>query len=280
MASCRVRLSNSTIVDVKSPKVMAEGFRVWISGESGSGKSSATALILEQVLAQGGQVLCCDPHGEFGSMWSVNPGATERIGYGGEPVAEESIDWCLEILKSGKSLFIDFSHWAYSYPEKLDSFVLALMREVFTLRRAHPQWTLIVLEEAQNFIPQNQSPGQYSNIKTFLSMLNGGRNFGLQFILTSQRPSLVDVNALSACSVKLFLRISDFTDWKKIKPCVPKGLSLTFNEGKRSIKNFRTGRAVLLSRWTPDAIIQLRQSTVQLRRPLLDAEDGDEQDDS
>lgn len=271
---CRVRFSNSTVIDVKSKTLLEEGFRVWISGESGSGKSSATALILEQVLSQGGQVLCCDPHGEYGNMWSVNPGTIERIGYGGSPVEDSSIDWCVDILRSGKSLFIDFSHWAYSYPERLDAFVLNLMREVFALRRSQPRWTLIVLEEAQNFIPQNQSPGQYGNIKTFLSMLNGGRNFGLQFILTSQRPSLVDVNALSACSLKLFLRVSEIPDWKRIKAHVPKSLGLTFNDGLMAIKNFRTGRAIMLSRWTSDAIIQLRQPTVQLRKPLMDAENG------
>lgn len=268
--TCRVKLSKSIVLDLHSPDIVGDGFRCWISGESGSGKSSAAALIVAQVIEQGSQVVALDVHGEYGDLWALGPTRVTRIGYGGQPVSLDSVPWCMDVLANNKSLLLDLSHWNSTDPESLDTFMLEFMRGLFALRQQRPKWTMVLVEEAQNIIPQQQGPGQAKNVRTFLKMITEGRKYGLQFILTSQRLALVDINAIAGCNLRLFLRVSEFKDWKIIKKYLPPMLKVDFNETRYGIKNFPSGAAVLLCRWTSDARIQLLPPTHPPRKPLVE----------
>lgn len=232
--------------------------------------SSASALIVEQVLTQQKQVLILDSHGEYKNFAGIAEN-TRCIGYDSEPVKVDSVDWCIDILRRGESLIIDLSHWTDIYPRELDAFALNLMRKLYDLRRKRPRWMLVVIEEAQNLIPQAQASGQAENVRVMLGMLTGGRKYGIQFLLTSQRQSLVDVTAISACNVRLFLRVSETKDWDRIKKYIPRGLGVSFAEGRSPMKKWPSGKAVLLSRWTNDAIIRLHQPETPLFKPLEEA---------
>ena len=269
--TCRIRLSKSTVLDLHSRDLLHDGFRCWVTGESGSGKSTAVALIVEQVVAQKNQVLVLDLHGEYGNLWATDPENVVRVGYGALEVQAESVSWCLNVLAAGKSLVLDLSHWSDIDPEKLDVFMLDLLRGLYELRRREPKWTLVVVEEAQQIIPQTQAQGQAENIRIFLGMITGGRKYGIQFILTSQRQSLVDINAISSCNVRLFMRVSEMKDWTLMKKYIPDSMDVTFNDPRTGIKRFPTGKAMLLSRWTNDIKIQLYPAKMQLRQPLLDS---------
>lgn len=272
--TCRVHLSKSVILDLRSKAIMEDGFRCWISGESGAGKSSAAALIAAQVIEQKHQVVVLDLHGEYGDFWALDPANVVRIGYGErDPVSIESVPWCIDIIASGKSLLLDLSHWSDVDPEALDAFMLELMTELYALRKKRPRWTLVIVEEAAQIIPQNQSPGQAANIRIFLGMITGGRKYGLQFLLTSQRCSLVDINAISSCNVRLFLRISETKDWDRVRKYIPSTLKVDFNSTRMGMKFFPTGQAILLSRWTNDVKIQLLRGPVALKNHLVDLEE-------
>ena len=147
--TCRVKLSKSIVLDLHSPDIVGDGFRCWISGESGSGKSSAAALIVAQVIEQGSQVVALDVHGEYGDLWALGPTRVTRIGYGGQPVSLDSVPWCMDVLANNKSLLLDLSHWNSTDPESLDTFMLEFMRGLFTLRQQRPKWTMVLVEEAQ-----------------------------------------------------------------------------------------------------------------------------------
>lgn len=248
----RLRLTNAVIIDLDRPEVREDGLRIWVSGESGAGKSTANCLIAQQMLEQGGQVVVFDSHGEYEHLWEVAPGRIHRIGYGQDPITEDSVEWCLDVVRQGKSLLLDLSHWTDLAPEKLDVFVLAFLSALYELRRREPKRTFLLLEEAQVYCPQQQSTGQYQNVKKFLSIVTGGRKFGINFLLSSQRPSLVDVTALSGCNVRIFLRVSESPDYKRIRVYLP--ADVTF----RRISQFQSGEAVIRTRWIADGMVHSR----------------------
>lgn len=269
----RIRLSKSVVFDMASKAIVADGFRVWLAGESGSGKSSAAMLIASQHIQQGGQTVVLDAHGEYEELWGVSPGNVTKVGYGGEPVGENSVEYCIDQVRNGFSLLIDLSHWTDLDPDKLDKFVFEFIRELYKFRREQPKQMLVVVEEAHAFIPQMQESGQTRNVKVFLAMVTGGRKYGLNFVLCSQQQSLVDIRAIRGCNVRIFLRISDEGDWNKIRKYVPESLGIGFKNGdkRHDITHFGSGEALLISRWTGDRRVQLEYPKVTPRQPLIEA---------
>lgn len=257
-AAAQLRLDKNHIINLRSKEVIADGLRVWVGGESGSGKSTAAMSLMSQAALQGVQILVLDAHAEYGNLWEAAPGRIARFGYGSEPIGQHSVEMCVELLREGKSLLLDLSHWTDLYPMECDTFVLNLMRGLYELRRREPQQMLVLIEEAQSFAPQQQTKGQTENVRLFTAVATGGRKFGINFLLASQRQSLVDSNVIAACNVRLFLRVSEQKDWKKMKTYVPPGLKLTFGtDTATDIKKFKSGEALLVSRWFKAARIRL-----------------------
>ena len=99
-----------------------------------------------------------------------------------------------------------------------------------------------------------------------------GRKFGLNFALGAQQQSLVDVRAIKGCNMRVFLRISDMRDWKHIKPYIPSKLAVGFGpEARRDITKFKSGEAVLVSRWTGELRVRLDLPKVLPKDPLLES---------
>lgn len=262
----RVRLSKAVIFDFDREDVIQDGIRLWIGGEPGSGKSSCAMSIASQMVEQGGQVIVLDPHGEFGGLWEIAPNRVVRIGYGTEGVNENSHEWCMGVIEEGKSLLLDLKHWAVLESERMDAFVLKFVKDLYRLRVEHPKRCLLVVEECQNFAPQAQMSGQAENVRLFVNVASAGRKFGLNVLLTSQRQSLVDSNLYTQCNVRIFLRTSEFSDWnKRIRKYVPPAMNI----GYEDIRKFKSGEALVLSRWTPDARVQLLRPKVAVKKAEL-----------
>lgn len=262
----RIRLSKAVIFDLDREDVVQDGLRIWVGGESGSGKSSVAMSIASQMIEQGGQVIMLDAHGEYGALWEAAPNRVVRIGYGSLPVNDTSHEWCMSVLEEGKSLLLDLKHWAVLKPEKMDAFVLRFVKDLYKLRVEKPKRCLLVVEEAQQFMPQAQMSGQAENVRLFVNVCSAGRKFGLNVLLTSQRQSLVDSNVYTQCNVRIFLRTSEVTDWnKRIRKYVPPAMGITYDD----VRKFRSGEAIVLSRWSPDARVQLLRPKVAVLKAEL-----------
>lgn len=262
----RLRLSKAVIVDLDNKAVIDDGLRIWVGGESGSGKSSCAMSIAAQLIEAGQQVIMLDPHGEFGALWELAPDRVTRSGYGKEHVAADGHEWCMDVLKEGQSLLLDLRHWAVLEPAMLDAFVLKFIRDLYKLRVEHPKRCMLVVEEAHQFAAQNQMSGQAENVRMFVNVATAGRKFGLNVLLSSQSQSLVDANLYKQCNVRIFLRTSEFQDWnKRIKRYIPPTLGIGFE----AIRKFDTGEAVVLSRWTPDARVRLLPPRVAVKKASL-----------
>jgi len=258
------------IVDLEDEKVRADGLRVFIGGESGSGKSNVAMLIAAQWVEQGGQCIVLDAHGEYGALWEARPGGEHsvvRFGYGEPPVGEESVELCMSYLREDHSLVLDLSHWTDLHPDKLDTFVRELLTNLYELRRRKQKRTLVLVEEAQAFAPQMQMTGQAANVRLFTALITGGRKFGLSFVLSTQRQGLVDSNVIAGCNVRLFMRISEAKDWKKMKEYIPPKFPVGFGGVvKRDIRNFESGEALALSRWFDSQRVRLDMPSVPVKK--------------
>jgi DNA helicase HerA-like ATPase len=276
MSPAHITLTPTHQIDTNSRPVLEDGLRIWVSGEPGSGKSNACMGILEQAMKMGMQVIVFDAHGEYGALWGVRPTKTASYGYGSAAVTEESVDTALMLVAEGSNLLIDLSHWSDLEPAKLDKFTHEFMRGLYSLRRRTPRRTLVLLEEAQSVVPQQQSSGQHDNIKLMTSLITGGRKFGINFVLASQRPSLVDHNIVAACNVRLFLRTSEQKDWKRMKEYLPPKFPVSFGGmAKTDIKKFKAGEAILISRWFDTKRIRLPLAETELRRASMVFAEGE-----
>lgn len=265
-----ITLDKTHRIDTESSAVKSDGLRVWVGGESGSGKSNACMLLVAQYVKGGGQALVLDPHGEYGALWELRPGGKHRIacyGYGSNYIETASVQLVIHHLEQGHTVVLDLSHWALR-PGERTAFVAELIAELYYLRQRQAGKTLVLVEESHLFIPQNQSEGDAVAIRTFVAAITGGRKFGLHFVLASQRQSLVDSNVVSQCNLRLFLRISEQKDWVRVvKQYLPPKAKVTWYKGdkKTDLNMFEPGDAVLVSRWYPVQRIHLLRPEVPVK---------------
>jgi len=205
------KLSGNMSLTTQDPRVKNQGIRVAIIGESGSGKSWAIAVVAEQAIQQGLQVIFIDPHGEY---WTF----AERFDVvivGGDKgdllFSEECIDIYGEIIKQGKN--IDFN-----LRELLDDemtygrLVERILRMLWKVLVNNPRPCIVVFEEAQMVCPQEKSFDVMRRVSLVKNIVTGGRKFGISFILGSQRPAELHKTPLSQCWIRLFGKTTERLD--------------------------------------------------------------------
>jgi DNA helicase HerA-like ATPase len=101
--------------------------------------------------------------------------------------------------------------------------------------------TVLVLEEAHNFIPQTASKEESISKSVFRTIAREGRKFGCSLCLISQRPVRLDTTVLSQCNTHLYLRITNPYDLDYIKQSA-EGLS---SDSVGMITSLRVGEALL-----------------------------------
>lgn len=285
-----IRLAKDLTFDLASDDVLNDGFRCQITGESGSGKSSTAASITAQAVGQRVQMIVLDIHGEYAPLAAAGP-KTTLIGYRStqsEPLycTKKSIEGYLARIERGESVFFNLSEWAALTPATLDRFLvgdvgrngktddpieIGLLNGLFALRMRNPRLCILLAEEVQNIAPLQPLAGEAEKIRIFISLLTGGRKFGIQSVICTQAPALVNARARGANNVRIYLRISDANDWRNgIKQYIPDSLGVCYDRPKRAvegepvhlIRDFASGQAIVLSRWHEDQIVQLDRPTI------------------
>lgn len=261
----KVRISEEITFDLQRPEIKADGFRIWIGGESGSGKSHAAALVACQVLEQNVQLVVLDSHGEYPALAALTMNAI-LIGYDTPdaiPLELDLVDEYLDHVRAGRSVFINLLEWTDIHPDKLNAFIVPFLRGLYELCRKKPRRLFLLVEEAQNFAPQSKYEGDQNKVRLFVGVATGGRKYGISVIVCSQRQALVDKSVLASCNVRVFLRTSEVRDWKVIAEYLPDDLGITYDKKDGTgIRYFKSGEAVVLSRWVEDRRVMLKRPTV------------------
>ncbi|WP_216680472.1 ATP-binding protein [Hymenobacter siberiensis] len=84
---------------------------------------------------------------------------------------------------------------------------------------------LIVLEEAHNYIPQNDAAKYQSVKKSIERIAKEGRKYGLSLMIVSQRPSEISETIFSQCSNFVAMRLTNPSDQQYVKRLLPDNVS-------------------------------------------------------
>jgi len=230
----KFQLSSSTVLDTDDVRVRNQGLRIAVIGESGSGKSWTIAVVAEQAIQQGLQVVFIDPHGEY---WTFAEKFDVTI-IGGEKgdlmLAEECMPVYGEVFKQGKS--IDFNLREFMDDEIAYSRIVEkILRTLWKILVNDPRACLVIFEEAQMVCPQERSYDVMRRIGLVKSIVTGGRKFGASFILGSQRPAELHKTPLSQCWIRLFGKTTERLDREAVEDYLKPFKSSV-------LKNLRTGQ--------------------------------------
>ncbi len=164
-----------------------------IVGSSSSGKSWLAGLIAEELLKQEYQLCIIDPEGDYRGLRAF----PHTLLLGGDYAPLPSVIDLLNFSDHSRiSMVLDFSQ--YSPADRLE-YCIALLHGLRTLRarRGRPQWILI--DEIQNFCPDDDS--RLTPLLTEILQEQGGVG------IVTYRPSLVAPSLLAAIDHWLFKRV-------------------------------------------------------------------------
>ncbi len=122
----------------------------------------------------------------------------------------------LDLARQGGLSILDLS--AEISMRKKRIIVAYLADKLFHLRRkgAVPPY-LLVLEEAQQFVPEKESKEENIAKPIIITMAREGRKFHASLCLISQRPKHLSTTVLSQCNTNIILRVTNPYDLKHIE---------------------------------------------------------------
>lgn len=167
-------------------------------GRTGSGKTYGAKRMVEQMLRAGAQVVILDPVGVWPGL-RLGPKALDVAVLGGlfGDIPLESTSGALVAdlaVDTGSSLVLDVSQMRDAERTR---FAQAFGERFFQRKKAAPSAVHLVLEECQEFVPQNPQPGEQRMLHEFQHLAKLGRNFGIGLSLITQRPQEVSKKALN-----------------------------------------------------------------------------------
>ena len=205
------------MIDAADDRVQKQGLRVVFIGESGSGKSWSMALIAEQAIEQGLQVIFIDPHGEYWPFAERFPGV---IVIGGDnadlPLVEDAIDVYAEAYRQGKILDFNLKE-VFTDEEVYGRMVERTLRELWKVQVNEVRPAIWIMEEAHMECPQEKSADVMRRVGLVKGIATGGRKFGVLLILGTQRPAELHKTPLSQCWLRVFGKLTEKLDRDAVK---------------------------------------------------------------
>lgn len=209
----KFRFSKDFVVDTSKEPFNREGLRVTMLGGPGSGKSYNNCLFAEQFLTQHGTIVVFQPRDEYYTLKEK----FDAVCVGG--VHAKDIDFALtkpkmyakHVVEDGISMIF---YTADKDEEKLVQWTSRFIEHVLTLQETHHRPLLIILEEAQEYVPKSAAghsapPWVFNRmIRTFKKCFTEGRKLNVIAIGSSQRPQLLDFTIRQLANVKFFGKFS------------------------------------------------------------------------
>ncbi|HEY8723419.1 MAG TPA: DUF87 domain-containing protein [Gaiellaceae bacterium] len=229
-----------------------------ILAKKGAGKSNTAKVIVEEMLDHGGvQVIALDP---IGHWWSLRAGANGKPG-GGYPVAvfggmhgdlplEETAGKLLAqtAVESGQSIVLDVS--GLDSNGAMQRFVYEFLEELYKLKQKTPTPLLLVLEEADEFAPQDPKG---ANVPRMVGAANRiskrGRGRGIGMLYVTQRSAALNKNVLDQADTLIVMRTIGPRDRTAIEGWVKHQDAAGMDQVLPSLPGLATGEAWI---WTPE----------------------------
>ena len=174
--------------------------------QSGAGKSYALGVVLEELLERtSARIVVIDANGDFAHVGELPSAIGVLLAEGRDPKRYRSCTRRLAHRSVRGAVFnlntLDPALW-----DGIVNDVLALLWE----RRDEQRPTIIIVDEAHNFVPADPVPDAVS--RALGRIAAEGRKYGLWLILASQRPQKVHSNVISQCDNLILMRLTSQID--------------------------------------------------------------------
>jgi len=201
-------LSNQQPFNIDVENIVAG--RTFIASITRWGKSKTVRKMLEACFGHTG-IIIIDPEGEWSSLREKFPFLI--IGKD-VPLQLETAQAMAElVLARGLSVIIDTS--MVEDEEESKEYVNAFLRRFFFIETTQKQSYLIVVEEAEDFVPERGISTQ-TCLGVFINIVKKGGKRGIGALFIAHRPAWVSKGILSQCRNKAFSAIES-TDFEAIE---------------------------------------------------------------
>lgn len=243
-----------------------------VIARKGAGKSYAAGKIIEGVAAAKGQFVVIDPVGNFWGLRLAADGKSAGIdvpvlgGLRGDiPLNPDSGKLIADaVVDTARSFVLDVSQFSLGERKR---FMTAFGEQLWLRQKAlrDPQPILVVLEEAQLFLPQVIQGDDARMVGIWTEIVRLGRNKGIGVMMITQRPQSVSKEALTQTECLIVLQVNGVPEKKALKEwIVEKGLETKLLDElpflKRGVAYVWSpqwlehfGKHEILEKWTFDA---------------------------
>ncbi|GAB7011655.1 ATP-binding protein [Halorubrum trueperi] len=214
--------------------------RGFVSGKSGSGKSNTVSVICEELLEANFTLLIIDTEGEYFGLKEEY----ELLHVGGDDFAEvqvgpEHADKIAEIaLEKNVPVILDVS--GYDDTETSEELITRVVDELYTREKRVRKPFLLVVEEMQEYLPQQGGSGELGELLERVA--KRGRKRGLGMCGVSQRPSSVDKDYITQCDWMVWHKFTWESDLKVVSNVIGK-------DRADECENFDPGEAYMMTDW-------------------------------
>lgn len=177
--------------------------KIALMGGNGSGKTYTTMKILEEVLAAKGWVIVLDPVGIYYGL-RLDKSGQKPSGlnipifgglHGDIPLTPTSGKLVADLIcDKHLSAILDVSQFEDS---ELNRFATDFGNQFWLRMKAARSAVTLVLEECQEFIPQNPAKGEEKKLHIYNRITKIGRNYGIGVMMISARPQDINKKSLN-----------------------------------------------------------------------------------
>ena len=194
--------------------------------QSGSGKSNALGVILEELVARTtARILVIDPNGDFNLINELSEEGEldqqfkvkfklqkEKIAVISDPKLTTHKEMAGGIARQAQRApriaILDFSSLDPLVWSKAAEDVLDFIWEFRDAKKA----IIIAIDEAHNFAPDTERTENKSLLDLLIRIAGEGRKYGLWLILASQRPQKLHPNIITQCDNLILMRLISRSD--------------------------------------------------------------------
>ena len=214
--------------------------RGFVTGKSGSGKSNTGSVIAEGLLENNYNLLVVDPEGEYYGLKErfeiLHVGNDDLCDVQVSPGhAEQLADIALE---QNMPIILDVSD--YLDGDEASELIANVVRALFTKEKDARKPFLLVIEEMQEYLPQQGGTDELSELLERVA--KRGRKRGLGMLGMSQRPSSVDKDFITQCDWMVWHRLT----WQNDVDVVRKVLG---SDVADQVEDLDTGEGFLMTDW-------------------------------
>ncbi|MES2155415.1 MAG: hypothetical protein V4510_09805 [bacterium] len=192
-------------------------------GARGSGKTHAAGKLFEELYDAGVQVVWLDPVGvAYGLRLARDgngPGLPVPVfgGLHGDVPLEPGGGALIAdvVVDKNISAVIDVSQFDTDADKA--RFIAGFSDRLFARKKRAPSVICMILDEGQEFVPQNPQPGEQMMLHRLVRQIKIGRNFGMGVVILSPRPQEINKKALNGCQTVLAFRLTGAHERKAMR---------------------------------------------------------------